>query len=310
MWFGAGTFFSLPLLLALLSDPSAVAADSALTCFAPDASPAEKIAACSILIDDSTRSPAVRAEAFVARAASEMASGNIEGAIADDTAALNLTPKNTDALTGRAEAEMSRDPSAAEVDLTVALARNGSLAHAYLERSVLRLKRGDTAATIADLTQARRLAPNDTEILTHLGAADLRANRNGEAVDVFTAILRLHPDDAAALHGRATAYGRLGNLTAASADFSAILAAAPDDREALMGRGVAALQAGRAAEAIGDFTRVVAKNPSDVEALFDRAAAEAKAGRRESALADFESAQRLKPDDPDIRAALVALQKK
>ena len=102
----------------------------------------------------------------------------------------------------------------------------------HVNRGILRLRRGMIDAAIADFDRAIALDPNQPEAYLNKGAALLRRENPGEAMNLFTiALERQTTRPALAHYGRAVANETLGNLSAAYRDYTAASRIAPDWRD-------------------------------------------------------------------------------
>jgi tetratricopeptide (TPR) repeat protein len=90
----------------------------------------------------------------------------------------------------------------------------------YVNRGILRLRRGNVDGAIADFDQALRRDPNEPEAYLNRGSALLRSDRRSEAVAMFSQAIEHDTRQPAMAHyGRAMAYELLGNARAAYYDY-------------------------------------------------------------------------------------------
>lgn len=103
-----------------------------------------------------------------------------------------------------------------------ALSRHDTVA-THVNRGILRLRRGQVDAAIADFDQAMRIDPNQPEAYLNKGAALIRANNPAqlpEALRLFTVALEHNTRRPAIAHfGRAIANEELGNVRDAYHDY-------------------------------------------------------------------------------------------
>lgn len=99
----------------------------------------------------------------------------------------------------------------------------------YVNRGVLRMRRGDLAGAIADFDEAIRRDPEEAEAYLNKGAALIRLPGKADAaVPLFSAAIEKRTKRPAhAFLGRGIAYEELGNLKSAWADYRSASAAAP-----------------------------------------------------------------------------------
>jgi tetratricopeptide (TPR) repeat protein len=87
--------------------------------------------------------------------------GDLDGAIADFSHAIELDPKNAIAYSNRAHAKrLKKDAAGALADCTRAIELDPNFAEAYFERGTLKGRNKDADGAIADLTRAIKLKPD------------------------------------------------------------------------------------------------------------------------------------------------------
>lgn len=90
----------------------------------------------------------------------------------------------------------------------------------YVNRGILKLRRNQVEAAIADFDQAIRIDPRQPEAYLNKGAALIRLNDPTEAQRLFTVALEYHTRRPEIAHfGRAIANESLGNVRAAYDDY-------------------------------------------------------------------------------------------
>jgi Flp pilus assembly protein TadD len=90
----------------------------------------------------------------------------------------------------------------------------------YVNRGILRLRRGNVDDAIADFDEALRRDPNEPEAYLNRGSALLRRDRRSEAVTMFSQAIDHHTRRPAMAHyGRAVAYELLGDVRSAYYDY-------------------------------------------------------------------------------------------
>lgn len=100
-----------------------------------------------------------------------------------------------------------------------ALSRHDTVA-THVNRGILRLRRGQVEAAIADFDRAIEMDPNQPESYLNKGAALIRQNEAAEALQLFTIALERNTRRPAIAHfGRAIANEELGNVRAAYQDY-------------------------------------------------------------------------------------------
>ena len=98
-----------------------------------------------------------------------------------------------------------------------------------VNRGILKLRRNQIEASIADFDEAMRLDPRQPEAYLNKGAALIRADNPTEALQLFTVALDYHTRRPEIAHfGRAIANETLGNVRAAYEDYRAASELAPN----------------------------------------------------------------------------------
>lgn len=136
------------------ADPSQEALRQALEFFNAASNPQDMIAGLDRIISLRPEDP----QAYAAKAALLMNSGDYQGALYNYNKALSLNPNSADLYLGRATAlMMSGDYERANMDLTAALNLNPNLAQAYYNRGVSNVNLAQIKPAMADFEQAQKL---------------------------------------------------------------------------------------------------------------------------------------------------------
>jgi len=99
----------------------------------------------------------------------------------------------------------------------------------YVNRGILHLRRGDTAAAMKDFDAATRLNPDEPEAYLNRASALLRQAQPSGAITQFDAALAKQTRRPALAHyGRAIAYEEAGNVRAAYKDYLMASQLAPE----------------------------------------------------------------------------------
>jgi tetratricopeptide (TPR) repeat protein len=172
-----------------------------------------------------------RAAELLASGKDKLLGGNVSGAVADMTAAIENDPNAALAYNYRGEAYMSEaNYAAAEVDLNKAVELNPDSALALYDRALLNIQTGGLDAAMSDLKRAlEAFEKRPDEVLSVRDIYSKRAQLNLwmknwiEAVSDYSIALDLagnRPSDED-LSGRADAYTALGSYDAALRDYIA-----------------------------------------------------------------------------------------
>lgn len=178
-------------------------------------------------------------EAIAAKAALQSDGGDIAGAIASYSAALEASPENPTFLVGRGIAyERNGDKARAETDFAAARAK-------AIEPDTLNSLCWSKAtagmaleSALADCSAALVKAPEMASFLDSRGLVLLRLGRFDYAIADYDRALAKTPRLSASLFGRAVAWARKGDKAKSDADATAALKINPDVRSEFEGYGV------------------------------------------------------------------------
>ncbi len=99
----------------------------------------------------------------------------------------------------------------------------------YVNRGILKLRRGQVEESIADFDTALGMDPRQPEAYLNKGAALIRQDNARDALPLFTVALERHTNRPAMAHfGRAIANETLGNVAAAYHDYRRATELEPD----------------------------------------------------------------------------------
>ena len=228
-----------------------------------------RVLACTWALGAKTLAPARRAGLHFKRGLAHAARRDLDRAIRDYDAALELRPDFALARVNRGNAFDAQGAyGRAIADYDAVLRLKPGAADVYFNRANTYLRMGETAKAIADYDTVIGLKPDDVAARINRGIAYRKAGRLDLAIADFDWALGRDPDSAAAYRHRALAYALKGHFQRAIDEYDRALALDPDSRAAAAGRHRAreALAAERAAR--------------DAEAARKKAAAERAAAQR------------------------------
>src|SRR5205814_265023 len=161
------------------------------------------------------------ANAYNKRGIAKGVKGDIDGAIADFTRAIELDPKYGTAYNNRGLAKKNKgDLDGAVADCTRAIELDPKDADTYDNRSVAKQGQGDLSGAIADYTRAIELDPKNAGAYNQRGIAkQAQGNRNGAVAD-YTRAVELDPKYALAYYNRGVAKWGKGDIDGAVADYT------------------------------------------------------------------------------------------
>ena len=231
--------------------------------------PQARVNACSQLLQRSTLDPKARVGALVSRGDARFALEELDLAMRDYQAALDIDANSALALRSRA---------------------------------IARYRRGQNAEALADLTHAISIAPDDLESLRIRAAVRAEMGDAVHAIEDFSKILDVSPGDLAAREGRALALASTGEHARAVQDFNRILERQPRARVARAARAFSLFQLRRYPLAIADWDQLLAADPAQLALVYCRGAAKVLSGDQ-SGRAEMEGVRQQKPEVAATEAA-------
>ena len=161
--------------------------------------------------------------------------------------------------------------------------------------------KGDNAGTIAAVTRAVTLAPDNFDAQFALGRALYGAGDPADATHAFRAAVALKPADARARFFLATSLERMGDDTAALTAYRELIAVAPEVVEGHLGVGVLAVKRGAddLDEGIRELEKALAINAGLYEGQVALGRALIRKGRFAESLTPLKRAAELAPDNPE-----------
>jgi tetratricopeptide (TPR) repeat protein len=203
------------------------------------------------------------AEGFFNRAGARGFDGDMNGAIADLSRAIDLDPKSTPAV---------------------------------YRRGAFKLQKGDYDGAITDLTRAIELSPNTADYYNDRGLAKLNKHDNDGAIVDFTRAIELDPKNAIAYRNRALAKNIKGDADGALADYNGAIDLDPKNASAFNSRGVIKKSKGDLDGAIADFTKAIELNDKLAIAYKNRGEAKQAKGDAAGAKKDLKRSGELDPE--------------
>ncbi|WP_200157711.1 O-linked N-acetylglucosamine transferase, SPINDLY family protein [Allochromatium vinosum] len=160
----------------------------------------------------------------------------------------------------------------------------------------LLVHQGDHEAARTALEEARRLDPQDAEILNSLGQALQGLDCPDEALDVYREALRLQPESAECWHNHALILHAQGRLEEALTSYDQAVRIRPDYAKAHYNRGSLLSDLGRPGDALLAYERALEIKPDSAESFNIRALALLDLGRLTEALASLDRALEIQPN--------------
>jgi tetratricopeptide (TPR) repeat protein len=234
--------------------------------------------------------------------------GEPEKALAEFEAALELDPRNAEALLNISAIHQGEGKTqVAEHFLQRALAVDPSSVGALAQLAEIRRDQGDLDEAIRLFGEA--LAIDDSQPFLFMGAGDVlqRAGRFEEAVQAFQHVLELEPDSFKARYNLGVTYSNMGHIDEAIAIYEEALELEPKDVEAPAARnnlGAILLARGETDRALEHFEAALEAAPGNLESRFNAALIHLDRGEKDEAIALFEQAAKLEPNHEQVNLRL------
>lgn len=190
-------------------------------CVDPKANPDQRIAACTMAIENGRLSNSDIAVAHNNRAVAAHYKGQYDRAILDHDEAIRLRPDYAEAYSDRGNARLSKGLYALAVkDYSEAIRLQPNAPGYFNNRCYAYAMLGQTEEALADCDQAIKLAPKRTATLfDSRGYALLRAKRYEQAIRDYNTALGIDGKYASSIWGRGYAYLQRGEKEKAESDF-------------------------------------------------------------------------------------------
>jgi Tfp pilus assembly protein PilF len=186
--------------------------------------------------------------------------------------AVALQPTHVDALHMRGViAAQGQDPALAIAWIDRAIAVNGRIPAAFINRGLAQQAVGQQDAALASFERAVRLAPDFAEAHYNRGNAQLLLGRADDARDSFFRAVTLRPDYAEAWYNHGTALLALRQPRAAIESFDRAITHRPGYAEAYNNRANAFEELGELRSALESVERATALKPDYAEAQWNQA---------------------------------------
>lgn len=164
------------------------------------------------------------------------------------------------------------------------------IAHAYMNRGLTFVGKGQLDEAIKDFDKAVALNPSFYEAYSNRGGAFEKMGRLDRAVEDFNRAIALNPRYANAYFNRGVAYGKAGSYDDSIASFNKSLEIDPGKVDAYVSRGVSYALMGQQEKALTDFNMAIELNQNYAQAYFNRGNLYVTTGRKNLAIPDFQRA--------------------
>lgn len=207
---------------------------------------------------------------FAAKGETQLAGGDVEGAIASFRQSIKLSAKNAEAINGLSEALAAKGIQTA----------------------------GDSNAEagLSFLNEAVKLDPKNEAAFAKLGEIHDARGRNAEAIVNYEKALAIDPTLTAVLLPLGLAHAEAKNYVEAEAYLAKAEASGLATSEARLARADILMKQGRSQEAIAMIDRVIAAEPSNAAVVYARALAMDSAGQNDKAMAGYRNTVQIDPN--------------
>jgi len=228
--------------------------------------------------------------------------GRFEEAVAEDQAALQISPNFVEVLSniGNALAQTGRQMEAIPY-LQRALHLKPDHATAHLNLGVVLDLLKQSAPALVHYEVAFRLRPHDANVCNDLGDALSRAGRNEEGIGRLEEAIQLRPDYVDAYLNLAAALARANRMSEAQARFETGIKLKTNNAEAYDTWATTLLSTGHLPEALVQYETALRLQPNSAVEHYNYANALVAADRTGDALTEFAAAVRLKSEYPEAQ---------
>ena len=209
-------------------------------------------------------------------------------------------PKDVEKTVRDADAAYrSGDMATAEARYRAVLKARPASVHAHYQLGLIYRTRKEGAKAIVEMETARRLAPDDGEILLELGQIYTDSNVTARAITRLEDLVKLDPNNLAGRYTLGVNYEKAHRLDAAEIQYRAIEQKYPQFVQAHDYLGNLYFSQKRYTEAADQYGRLLASRPQDVRARFKKAVALFYLNQRDGAKQEFTQLARTLPaNDP------------
>jgi tetratricopeptide (TPR) repeat protein len=194
------------------------------------------------------------AKTYYVRGLSRFDSGDLSGAIADLSQAIQTQPDYADAYFYRGLAYFEQKILQKSLaDYSKAIELNAAYVDAYYNRALVLSAMGDKPSAVSDYTQVIRLDRSFAAAYNNRGVALSELEDQKQAIDDFNQALQINPSRANTYFNRGLALFRTGNDLAALGDYTQAIQLSPNYAKAYANRGITLTRMGNRQGAIADL---------------------------------------------------------
>ncbi len=243
--------------------------------------------------------PNATAQEYTKRASKAMNAQNFVEALEYWNKALQLTPQDPNAYSGRGQTRFYlRQYEAALEDFTKAMSLTSNVPF----RATMLMLKGSAYTNmqrfqeaLKEFTNALKLNPNNLGALMNRGVVRGILGDNRGAIDDLSKAIAINPAFTQLYFERGNLRGKERDFKGAIADYTIAIKQNPRYTEAYLNRGAARYEIGDNKGVVEDFTKVLEINPSYVQGYYNRGTARMMTKDYKGAVEDFDMALRLDP---------------
>ena len=199
--------------------------------------------------------------------------------------------KDPDALIHRANKRaMGGDIDGAFADFTEAIELSPARATAFYNRGFLHNTLGNFEAAAEDFNRTLEILPDYDEAYYQRGNSRLQLKDFPAATQDFSRAIQINPYSIKAYYKRAEAFADSGDFAGALADYTQAITRVPKDANAYYQRGRFLSKIGEMQSAVEDFSTAIHHNPRHADAYCSRGCCYAELGDMKLASQDFNQA--------------------
>jgi tetratricopeptide (TPR) repeat protein len=156
-------------------------------------------------------------------------------------------------------------------DWTAAIQLNPKYAGVYVDRAIVYSKKRNYKLAIGDSTAAIQLNPNNANAYHNRGAYYYETGEFDKAIADLSEAIRFDPRSATTFDGRAQVYEDIEKIDKAMADYDRVIRITPKDADDYVVRGRAYFKKGNYKEALSAFEKALRLSPNN-DSVLDRLA--------------------------------------
>lgn len=237
-------------------------------------------------------------EGYYLRGYAKLGLGDMLGAEADFTRAIELNPVYTDAyhFRGIVRSEMGNYDDATR-DFAEAIDLRPDLPNSYYSRGVTHLRNKQYVKAVVDFDMILRFTDKDAQTYINKGVALLNMRDTLAAYDNFDRAIRTNREYTEGYNRKATLQLEQGRYEEALENFNKAIECDSTYLQPIFNRAIVYSHLERYDEALADFDRVIALDDYVVSAYFDKAIIYAQRGEWQRAIENYNKVLEHTPDN-------------